>query len=221
MGGAWPVGDFSVDNPELDGIGYANKGFALTIDANYSVTPSFAITGMLFWGTNTVNQGAVGTKLENQLFEFFDPSEINNDYLLFNVDYWFWGSALFGPKYSIKFNKLFWDFHVLGGPNITHLPKQSLIYDDPEENWFYQDRLIRKSDFSMAWLAGTDIRFAVSNKINLKLGVSYYHTKATMETEQIIVNKDDVDAVELLDTNETKIPISTINATIGFVYMFE
>jgi hypothetical protein len=42
-----------------------------------------------------------------------------------------------------------------------------------------------------------------------------------METEQIIVNKDDVDAVELLDTNESKIPISTINTTIGFVYMFE
>jgi hypothetical protein len=221
MGGAWPVGDFSIDNPELDGVGYANKGFALTIDANYTITPSFGITGMLFWGTNTVNEGAVGTKLENQLYDFFDPNEINRDFLLFNVDYWLWGSALFGPKYSIGFNKLYWDFDALGGPNITNFPKQTLIYDDPGNDWYYQSRLVKKTDFSMAWLAGTTVRFAISEKINLQFGINYYHTKTTMETEQIIVNKEIEDDVEQIGRTTSKIPISTINTTIGFVYMLD
>lgn len=221
MGGAWPVGDYSLSDPSLDGIGFAKTGFTLNVDATYAITPSFGVKGMFFFGTNLVNQAAVNTKLENKLFEFFDPSEINSEFLLFNVDYWLWGSVLFGPKYTIGFKKFYLDFHVMGGPNITDLPKQSLIYDDLDNDWFYNDQGTKRTDFSMAWLAGSDIRFAVSEKINLKLGVSYFYTKATLKTEQLKVNKEIGNDIEQLGSSTSKIPISTINATIGFVYMLD
>ena len=129
---------------------------------------------------------------------------------------------MIGPVYTINFDKVFWDFQLLGGMNVTYLPMQKLLFEKPANNWFYLDRNTTSSSVSYGLTAGTSFRFPISDRINLKVGFDYFQSKAQIEYEQFKVTKSgETQTVQIFKTGSYSIPIKMVSGTIGFVYYME
>jgi hypothetical protein len=103
--------------------------------------------------------------------------------------------------------------------NVAYLPQQKLLYEKTVNNWFYLDRNTTSTSFSYGLLAGTAFRFPVSDRLNLRVGVDYYRSKASISYEQIRVTKQGETVVtEKLGNGSGSVPIETISGSIGFVY---
>lgn len=220
MGGSWPMGTFSkadIGNPES---AYAKNGFALLLDATYPVSNHWGLKGMALMNTNPVDRSWLGTKLETRMnTASISVAEADRPFLSLRVNSWMWNALLAGPVFSINFDRVFWDFQVLGGMNVTYLPQQKLLYEKPANNWFYLDRNTSTTNVSYGLLAGTAFRFPVSDRINLRVGIDYYRSKATINYEQIKVSRQgDTVLTEKLGNGSTNIPIEMISGSIGFVF---
>ncbi len=220
MGGSRPVGTFlktDIDNSES---GYAKNGFALMLDAVYPLSNHWGLKGMALMSTNPVDRNWLGTKLETRMQTFYPViEEADRQYLSLRANSWMWNALLAGPVYTINFDRIYWDFQVLVGMNVAYLPQQKLLYEKPANNWFYLDRNTSTINVSYGLLAGTAIRFPVTDRINLRVGIDYYCSKARVQYEQIRVTKEvSSDTTEKLGNGSADIPIEMISATVGFVY---
>lgn len=219
MGGSWPVGNYlktDIDNKES---GYAKNGFALSLDATYPVSNHWGLKGMVLLSTNPVDRSWLGTKLEKRMEPFVTVAEADREFLSLRVNSWMWNGLLAGPVYTINFDRIYWDFQLMGGLNVTYLPQQKLLYEKPANDWFYFDRNTTSTSFSYGLLAGTALRFPVSDRINLRVGVDYYRSKATAPYEQIRVSKQGETVVtEKLDNGSASVPIEMFSGSIGLVY---
>jgi len=219
MGGSWPVGNYlktDIDNKES---GYAKNGFALSLDATYPVSNHWGLKGMVLLSTNPVDRSWLGTKLEKRMEPFVTVAEADREFLSLRVNSWMWNGLLAGPVYTINFNRIYWDFQLMGGLNVTYLPQQKLLYEKPANNWFYLDRNTSSTSFSYGLLAGSALRFPVSDRINLQVGVDYYRSKASVPYEQIRVSKQGETVVtEKLGNGSASVPIEMFSGSIGLVY---
>jgi len=103
--------------------------------------------------------------------------------------------------------------------NVTYLPQQKLLYAKPTNNWYYLDRNTSSISVSYGLLAGTAFRFPVTDRINLRVGVDYYRSRAKVQYEQIRVTKQEATTLtEILGNGSSFIPIEMLSATVGFVY---
>jgi len=223
MGGAWPLSTFKDNNPDNTKAGHARQGFNMTLESNYALQDNLALTGMLNFGNNPVNRDGVGTRLENMFNENYSITPTERDNLKLNANSWLWGSILVGPRYSINFNTFSWDFQTLGGVNVNFLPNQQLIYDNPNNDWYYINQATNRNNLTFAWKAGTALRFAVSPRTNLQLGLSYFQSSAKISREEKEVEKGTItNSTRTFIGNENNhYTLSTLNATIGFVYYLE
>jgi len=223
MGKSWPVGTFSktdIGNPES---GYAKKGFALLLDATYPVSDHLGLKGMVLMNTNPVDRKYLGAELEARMnIASITVAEADRQYLSLRANAWMWNALLAGPVYTISFDRAFWDFQILGGMNVTHLPQQKLTYENPADIWYYIDRSTSSTNVSYGLLVGTAFRFPVSDRVNLRVGVDYYQSKANVPYEQVMVTKEgETLLTEKLESGSASIPIKMLSATIGFVYYME
>ena len=220
MGGSWSMGTFSKADISKTESGYAKNGFALLLDATYPVSDQWGLKGMALINTNPVDRSWLGTKLETRMnASSISVAETDREFLSLRVNSWMLNAMLTGPVYTINFDRVFWDFQILGGMNVAYLPQQKLLYEKPANNWFYLDRNTSTTNISFGLLAGTAFRFPVSDRINLRVGVDYYRSKATIKYEQIKVSKQgETVLTEKLGSGKTEIPIELISGTIGFVY---
>lgn len=221
MGGSMPLGTFKQTDLKDQKSGYAKNGFTLLIDATYPVSDHWGLRGMALMSTNPVDRSGLGTKLETRMQAFYPViAETDRPFLSLIVNSWMWNAILAGPVYTINFDRIFWDFQVLGGMNVTYLPQQKLLYEKPANNWLYLDRNTSTINVSYGLLAGTAVRFPVSDRINLRVGVDYYRSQASVPYEQIRVNKPGTteQTIEKLGSGSTTVPIGMLSATIGFVY---
>ncbi|WP_194831424.1 outer membrane beta-barrel protein [Prolixibacter sp. NT017] len=223
MGGAWPVNAFKNNNPDNVKAGHAEKGFNMTLESNYALQDNLSLTGMLNFGNNPVNRDGVGTRLENMFKQNYDITAAERDYLKLNSNSWLWGSILVGPRYSINFNTFSWDFQALGGVNVNLVPNQQLTYDNPNNNWFYINHATNRNNLAFAWKAGTALRFAVSPRTNLQVGLSYFQSSAKISREEKEVDKGTGTNLTraILSEESNHYTLSTLNATIGFVYYLD
>lgn len=223
MGRAWPMNTFNDNNPENVKAGHAESGFNMTLESNYSLQDNLALTGMLNFGNNPVNRDGVGTKLENMFNKNYNITIAERDYLKLNANSWLWGSILVGPRYSINFNTFSWDFQALGGLNVNFVPNQQLIYDNPNNNWFYINHATNQNNLAFAWKAGTDLRFAISPRTNLKVGISYFQSSAKISREEKEMDKGSGSNLTraIISEESNHHTLSTMNATIGFVYYLD
>jgi hypothetical protein len=220
MGGSWPMGAFSKTDIGNSGSGYAKNGFALLLDATYPVSDHWGLKGMTLMSTNPVDRNWLGTKLEMRMnAASITVPDADRQYLSLNVNSWMWNALLVGPVYTIRFDRIFWDFQLLGGMNVAYLPQQKLSYDKPANNWYYLDRNTTTTNVSYGLGAGTAFRFPVADRLNLKVGVDYYRSNATIKYQQIKVTQQGQTVVtQILGGGETKNPIEMFSGSIGFVY---
>lgn len=220
MGGSWPMGTFKLTDIDNQESGYAKNGFATMLDATYPVSDHWGLKGMALLCTNPVDRSWLGTKLETRMQAFYPViEESDREFLSLRVNSWMWNALLAGPVYTINFDRVFWDFQVLGGMNVTYLPQQKLLYEKPGNKWFYLDRNTSTINFSYGLLAGTAFRFPVTDRINLRVGIDYYRSKASIQYEQIRVSKPEATEItDKLGNGSADIPIEMLSGTIGFVY---
>jgi len=220
MGGSWPLGTFVKADIDNQKSGYAKNGFTLILDATYPLSDHWGLKGMALMNTNPVDRSWLGTKLETRMNAIpITVAEADREFLSLRVNSWMWNALLTGPVYTLSFDRIFWDFQLLGGLNVAYLPQQKLLYEKPANNWFYLDRNTSTTSVSYGLLAGTAFRFPVSDRFNFRVGVDYYRSQATVPYEQIRVSKQGVTVTtENLGKGSTTHPIETISATVGFVY---
>jgi hypothetical protein len=219
MGGSWPMGTFSNTAVNDQKSGYSKNGFTLILDATYPLNEHWGLKAMTLLNSNPIDENGLGTKLEKRMNTYFTVSDAEREFLSLSVNSWMWNALLAGPEYSISFNRFFWDFHLLGGMNVTYLPQQKLRYENPGNNWYYLDSNTTTTDVSHGILTGTAFRFPVSDRINLKVGVDYYWSRARIKYHQIKVTKQgETFLTEQLGSGSDIIPLKMISGTIGFVY---
>jgi hypothetical protein len=220
MGGSWPLGTFSNTDITNKESGFAKNGFALLLDATYPLSNHWGFKGMALMSTNPVDRNMLGTKLEKRMNLIpITVAEADRPFLSLRANSWMWNSLLAGPVYTINIDRVYWDFQVLGGMNVTYLPQQKLIYDKPVNNWYYLDRNTTVTNVSYGLSAGTAFRFPVTDRVNLRVGVDYYRSRAKVTYEQIrVTNQGATTTTETLGNGSSVIPIEMFSASIGFVY---
>ncbi len=220
MGKSFPLGTFKqtiIDNSES---GYAQNGFNLLLDATYPLSDNWGIKGAVMINTSPVDRNWLGTKLESRMNAAgISIAEADRSFLSLNTNSWMWNALLTGPVYTINFNRIYWDFQLLGGMNIAYLPQQKLSYIKPANNWQYLDTNTSNMNVSYGILAGSSLRFPISDRLNFKIAVDYYQSRALIKFEQTRVTKQgETILTEKLGNGSNAIPISSVSGSIGFVY---
>lgn len=219
LGGSWPVGEFANKTATDLKSGFAQKGFSLSLEANYPVSNHVSFKGTALLNNNPVNRLGIFNQLTDRMKQYFSIETTDQQYLSMTVNPWVWNGLLIGPVYTLTINNVYWDFQVLGGLNVTYLPQQKLIYENPANNWLYIHHNLNTVNFSYGLLAGTAFRFPVSDKIYLRVGLDYYNTRASIRYEEIkITNEGNTSHTDQLGAGTSVVPVENISGTIGFVY---
>jgi len=220
MGGSWPSGTFKQTNIENNSSGYARKGFTMLLDATYPVTDHWGLKGTVLINTSPVDRNWLGTRLETRMKAVpISVADADREFLSLRANAWMWNALLAGPLYTISFDRIFWDFQLLGGMNVGYLPQQKLLYEKPANNWFYLDRNTSTTNIAYGVLVGTAFRFPISDRVNLKIEIDNYRSQARVPYEQIKVSKQGETLVtENIGKGSVRVPIRIITGTIGFVY---
>jgi hypothetical protein len=220
MGQSWPLGSFSKNDISNPKSGYAKKGFGLLLDATYPLNEHWGMKGVVMLNNNQIDRIKLGTMLEARMNAVsISVNGTDKNFLSSQVNSWVSNAMLFGPVYTINFEHSYWDFQVLGGMNVAYLPQQKLLYEKPSNNWYYMDRNTSSVNVAFSMMACTALRFPLSDRINLKVGVDYSLSKASIKYEQIRVTKQgETVLTEILGNGKSVIPIELLSAKIGFVY---
>jgi hypothetical protein len=217
MGGSWPNSTFanSLNSDKLSG--YAQKGFTLVIDATYPLNDHWGLKGMTLINTNTIDNDGMQKLLTARVpsvISVNDPSKFS-----YTSNPWMWNALLGGPVFTLNLGRFYWDLQLLSGLNLTYLPQQKLQYNDPANKWYYLDKNATTMNSSFGLLAGTAFRFPISQQLNLKLGLDYYISDATISYQQTRISQQADGAItDVLGSASYKIPLRMITGTIGFVY---
>lgn len=219
MGASLPLGTFAKTDLSNSESGYAKNGFTLVLDATYPLNGHWGLKGMTLMSTNPPDRNWLGTKLEKRMEPFVTVDDVDRPYLSLRSNSWMWNSVLAGPVYTINFDRVYWDIQLLGGMNVTYLPQQKLIYEKPANNWYYLDKNTSTTSVSYGLLAGTALRFPISDHVNLKVGFDYFRSRAQVKYEQSKVTTLGTSQTTLkLGSGSATIPIEMLSGSIGFVY---
>lgn len=219
MGGCLPLKTFAATDPVGADAGFALNGFALNLDATYPLSNHWGLKGMVSLNTNPVDRSGMGTMMENRMKNQVPFTETERVNLALTVNPWMTNSMVFGPVFSVNFDRLAWDFQAMAGMNVTYLPDQQLLFKNPSNNWEYLQHNTNSVNVSMAYLAGTALRIKVSEKVQLKLAVDYQLSKSTTKYEEIKSTKNNNTIItEQLKSGSMIVPKEVVMGTVGFVY---
>jgi hypothetical protein len=219
MGGCWPMGSFAGNNPAKSDAGFATRGFALNIDATYPLGSNWGLKGMVMLNNNPVDRNGLGTMMETRMKKLVPFSEAERDNLTLTVNSWMSNSIVFGPVFSLNFDKLSWDFLLMAGMNVTYLPDQKLLFKPSVGTWEYLQHNTNNTNVSLDLLAGTALRFKVNEKVQLKIAMDYQHSSAKNNYEELKTTKlSSSTTVDKLASGSTNVTKQVVIGSIGFVY---
>ncbi|MCK9640965.1 MAG: hypothetical protein M0R39_13750 [Prolixibacteraceae bacterium] len=219
MGGCLPSGAFAATNPANAGAGFALNGFALNLDATYPLSNHWGLKGMVMLNNNAVDRNGIGTMMEDRMKKRVPFTEAERDNLTLTVNSWMSNSLVFGPVYSLNFDRFAWDFQAMAGMNVTYLPNQKLLYKPSTGNWEYLQHNTNNIHVSLDLLAGSAIRFKVTDKLQLKASLDFQRSKSKNNFEELKTTKtNESSSVEKLNNGSTEVTKQVLIGSIGFVY---
>ncbi|MEI6275826.1 MAG: hypothetical protein WCP08_07540 [Prolixibacteraceae bacterium] len=219
MGGCLPVKSFASADPAIATGGFARNGFALNLDATYPVSNHWGLKAMVSLNTNPADRNGMGTMMENRMKKLVPFTEAQRDNLTLTVNSWMTNSVVFGPVFTINFDRIAWDFQALAGMNVTYLPNQHLLFKDPSNTWEYLQHNSNSINLSMDYLVGTALRIKVSEKVQLKIALDYQRSQSTTKWEEDKTTKNGSTIItDHLNSGSTIVPKEVLMGTIGFVY---
>lgn len=219
MGGCLPLGSFADTNPAKAEAGYALRGFALNLDATYPLSSHWGLKGMVMLNNNPVDRNGMGTMMESRMKKLVPFTEAERDNLTLTVNSWMSNSLVFGPVFSLNFDRFAWDFQAMAGMNVTYLPNQKLLYKPSSGSWEYLQHNTNNIHVSLDLLAGSAVRFKATEKLQLKVAVDYQHSKSKNSFEELKTTKTNGStSVESLNSGTTEVPKQVVIGSVGFVY---
>jgi hypothetical protein len=219
MGGCWPAGSFADSNPASSKNGFATRGFAFHLDATYPVSANWGWKGMVMLNNNPVDRNGMGTMMENRMKNQVPFSETQRDNLTLTVDSWMSNSIVFGPVFTINFDRLAWDFVAMTGMNVAYLPNQKLLFQNTTPAWEYLQHNTNPTSISLDFLVGTALRMKVTEKVQLKLALDYQYSKSKVRFEELKTTRtNNSTTVEKLNSGSSLVPKEVVIGTMGFVY---
>jgi hypothetical protein len=219
MGGCWPVSSFAATDPAKSDASFATHGFALNLDATYPLSNHWGVKGMVLLNSNPVDRNGIGTLMEDRMKKLIPFTEAQRTNLSMDVNSWLTNSMVFGPVYTINFDRIAWDFQAMAGLNVTYLPNPQLLYQSPTGNWEYLQHNTNNINLSLDLMAGTDVRIKMSEKVHLKLAVDYQQSQSTSKWEEIKSTKNGSNIItEQLNSGRTTLSKQVVMGTLGFVY---
>ncbi|MCL4483314.1 MAG: hypothetical protein M1445_12030 [Bacteroidetes bacterium] len=219
MGGCWPVGSFANTNPAKTDAGFALKGFALNLDATYPLGTNWGLKGMVMLNNNPVDRNGMGTMMEYRMKKLVPFTEAERENLTLTVNSWMSNSLIFGPVFTLNFDRFAWDFQAMAGMNVTYLPNQKLLFKNTVNNWEYLQHNTNSVNVSYGLLAGSALRMKVTEKINLKLAMDFQYSRSKTNYEELKTTKlNNTTTTEQLNSGSTVVPKEAVIGSIGFVY---
>jgi len=219
MGGCLPLRSFADTNPAKTGAGFALKGFALNLDATYPLSNHWGLKGMVMLNNNAVDRNGMGAIMESRMKKLVPFTEAERDNLTLTVNSWMSNSLVFGPVFSLNFDRFAWDFQAMAGMNVTYLPNQKLLYKPSSGSWEYLQHNTNNIHVSLDLLAGSAVRFKVTDKLQLKVALDYQHSKSKNSFEALKTTKTNGStSVENLNSGTTEVSKQVVIGSVGFVY---
>lgn len=219
MGGCLPLGSFANANPSTGDNGFATKGFAFNLDATYPLNSHWGIKGLVMLTSNPVDRNGIGTLMESRMKKQVSFSEAERNNLTLSVNSWMSNSIVLGPVYSLNFNKVSVDFQLMAGMHVAYLPNQSLMFSNPDNDWDYQQRNTNPINISLDLLAGTAVRFPITDKVHLKVAVDYQKSKIKNSYEELRMNYlGTTYSVDYLGNGSNTLAKDIVTGTVGFVF---
>jgi opacity protein-like surface antigen len=186
--------------------GFAKTGFNVELEGAYYLFPKIGIGGVLNFSDhgrlNKSDAQKLGDSYTDAFAVDFTTVSASKRYQTLNL--------LVGPCLSLPFNKLTFDFRLLGGlTKSLSTPEISVQLEDDPANVFTQ-----KSSTASAfgWQAGIGLRYSITEKIALSIRGDYFSTGGVKITNE---NRNNT-AGRLV----TKQAMSWINASLGLAYVF-
>lgn len=219
MGGCLPMGSFANANPTSGDNGFATRGFAFNLDATYPLSSHWGIKGLVMLTSNPVDRNGMGTLMESRMKKQVSFSEAERNYLTLSVNSWMSNSILLGPVYSLNFDKFAIDLQVMAGMHVAYLPNQNLLFSNTNNDWDYQQRNTNPLNISLDLLAGSAVRFPITDKIHLKVAVDYQTTRIKNNYEELRMNYLGTSySVDHLGTGSNNVTKDVLTGTVGFVF---
>lgn len=219
MGKTFPQGAFAENPLNSLNTGFAQNGFALSLESNYAINDNLSMKGTVLLNTNTINRLPLWTNLNNRMNRFFPVETKDQEFISLTVNPWVANSVLVGPDYAFIFNNLKLSFYATGGLSMVYLPQTKLIYQNPANNWMYINQNTNSVDFNLGFSTGASLRYPVSERFDFCLGFNYFNTKCTENFEELKITKaQSTTTTEQLNTGKSSVPVSVISATLGLVY---
>lgn len=219
MGPVFPLGSFSSTNSNSLSAGYSETGFNLAIDADYFLHNRFALSAKLFFGTTTIDADAFSVRLNNELAAYMNLKNSENK-VNYDINYWQWSSPLVGAKYNypISINKIYVEVGAYSGVNFTQIPDQNLSYLDSENSREIISQNDTDKDISIPLSITCGVRFKINEKMQLRFNADYFYTKANYSHVNYIKGEN-ANKREEISVEQFSVPIQTISATVGLVYV--
>lgn len=219
MGKSIALGAFSENPINNLNAGFAQNGFVLSLESNYSLNEKLSLKGSVLLNTNNVNRLPLWTNLNNRMNRLFPVEVKDQEFISLTVNPWVTNSVFIGPDYTFIFNNLKLDFYAIGGLSVIYLPQTKLIYQNPANNWTYISRNTNSIDYNYGFSTGTSLRYPISERFDLRFGLSYFYTKCMESFEEVRITKTESTTVlQQLSSGSSSVPVNIISASVGLVY---
>jgi hypothetical protein len=217
MGQVFPLNDFKSNDPSSNKAGYSQTGFTLNVDGDYFIYNRFSLSLGFHFGNAPINQSEFKKKLNDELKDYFSE----NDTVQYDINYWQWASPLFGWKfnYPIVLNKVYVEAGMFTGICFFQIPNQNLVFNDKGKNQLVISQNVETSFISIPFCFNAGFRFRINKSIELKINSEYFQTKANYTHVSYSEKYNSNEKIEIANY-KFKVPVQTINATIGLVYNF-
>lgn len=214
MGAVIPLNEFKSTDMNSDDAGFSESGFTLNFDGDYYLHHRMAVTARFHFGLSSINESEVYDWLKEEMNDYF----INDSLTTTNIGYWQWSAPMLGVKYNypIIINKLYIETGLFSGLNISPIPFQSIIIDDPDnERKYYSDNK-PGTCISIPVMVDGAFRIVFNDNIQMKLQSSYYQTNIKYKHKNSFQNKNS--AVIDIKEFDINVPIKNISVSLGLIY---
>jgi hypothetical protein len=217
MGPSYPIGKFSSTDLSSKSAGYAQSGFALTIDGDYYLHNRVAVTLLFHFGNSPIDQSAFSERLIHELAGYVTAT----DSVQFDINYWQWASPMVGLKYNypIILNKFYFEVGAFTGMNFVQIPDQNLFFSDDKNKRIIVSQNVGSTDITFPVALSAGFRYRINPKMQFKLNAQYFNTNTSFEHVSYYQLENNIEKVEIEKYN-ISVPIQTLNVSAGLVYNF-
>jgi hypothetical protein len=217
MGYVIPLGKLRSTNTGTENAGYSDPGFNLIVDCDYPLNDQLSLSGRVYFGTTTIDQSSYMKKMNLDIGSYLTDNASTH----YDIGYWVWTAPMVGAKFSypLKGYKQAWlEGGIYTGINFSQIPDQNMLVVDSVNSRVVITENKESLDFSLPIMIDAGIRMKINSQmqVNIKAGYFQTWTKYTHWSYWGYENGSEIEGT--IKETAQKIPVKTLNFSIGLVY---